>query len=141
MPLGAETALAVDTSLAIPLLLRSHPFHRAAVDWRGGRRLYLSGHAGIETYSVLTRLPGEEQVRPGDALAVIESNFEGMIWPRPAAVGRALANLAAAEVSGGAAYDAWIALAAAVNGAVLASRDRRAEATYRRVGATVELVA
>lgn len=53
-----STWLAVDTSVAIPLLVQTHAAHEAVVRWWDGRQVALSGHAFAETYSLLTRLPG-----------------------------------------------------------------------------------
>jgi len=52
----------------------------------------------------------------------------------------ASAILADLDIAGGATYDGLIALAAKSSGRPLASRDRRAEGTYRRVGVEVELL-
>jgi hypothetical protein len=43
------TALGVDTSVAVPLLVRTHAAHAAVVRWWGGREVALSGHAMAET--------------------------------------------------------------------------------------------
>ena len=56
--------IAIDTSVAVPLLVRSHRAHATVVRWRNGQELALSGHALAETYSVLTRLPGDARPTP-----------------------------------------------------------------------------
>lgn len=140
MPAGAEVVVAVDTSLAIPLVVRTHDAHPSVKAWRAGRPLALSGHAWIETYAVLTRLPGGARVSPGDAVALLVSNFAAPLAPTEEMHARSVELLAAAGIGGGAAYDGWVALAALEHGARLASRDRRAEATYRRLGVEVEMV-
>ncbi len=137
---GAGSPIAVDTSVAVPLLLRNHPSHRALISWRDGRRLSVCGHAWIETYAVLTRLPGSARVAPADAARVMSATFSAPAWPSEPTLARAAAELAAAGIAGGAAYDAWIALAARDSGSILASRDRRAETTYRRLGVEVEML-
>ena len=70
-----EAVAAVDTSVAVPLLVASHRQHRMVAQWAKGRILGLSGHALAETYSVLTRLPGDARVDPADAVALIDDNF------------------------------------------------------------------
>lgn len=140
MPGGADRPEAVDTSVAVPLLLRNHADHGEMMRWRGSRPLRLCGHAWIETYAVLTRLPGGARVRPEDAVTLLESNFSPPLWPGRESLLGAPALFAAAGIVGGAAYDGWVALAARDNRAVLASRDLRAETTYRRLGAEVEIV-
>ncbi len=45
---------AIDTSVAVPLLVASHRHHGMVAMWAKSRNLGLSGHALAETYSVLT---------------------------------------------------------------------------------------
>ena len=140
MPAGAKgPAVAVDTSVAVPLVLRNHEAHARVTMWRAGRDVTLCGHAAIETYAVLTRLPGT-RVTPADAARLLASNFAAPIAPRPTTLQRAIDLFGAAGVAGGATYDGWVALAALDNGVRLASRDSRAEITYRRLGVDVEMV-
>jgi predicted nucleic acid-binding protein len=140
MPAGGRRAIAADTSVAVPLVLRHHQAHSAVTDWRSGRRISLCGHAWIETYAVITRLPGTARVTPADAARLLASNFAAPIGPHEDTLQRAIDLFADAGIAGGATYDAWIALAALDNGVVLASRDARAETTYRRLGADVEMI-
>jgi len=56
--------VAVDASVAIPLLVRNHSAHATVSRWKRGRELALSGHALVETYAVLTRLPGTSDSIP-----------------------------------------------------------------------------
>ena len=51
--------IALDTSVAVPLLVSTHRDHAAVVAWWDRREVTLCGHAVAETYSVLTRLPGD----------------------------------------------------------------------------------
>jgi len=51
--------IAVDTSVAIPLVARSHHDHAAVVRWCNGQEVALTGHSLAATYSVLTGLPGD----------------------------------------------------------------------------------
>ncbi len=69
------TALAIDTSVAVALLVASHRAHTVVSDWWGGRELALSGHALAETYSVLTRLPGDVRLEPADAARLLAARF------------------------------------------------------------------
>jgi predicted nucleic acid-binding protein len=140
MPAGAERTLTVDTSVAVPLLLRNHEAHSNVLTWRAARSLSLCGHAWIETYAVLTRLPGSSRVLPEDAARLLTSNFSQPLSPKPGTLAKAVALFSAAGIAGGASYDGWIALAALDYGAMLASRDARAEITYRRLGVEVEFV-
>lgn len=69
------TALGVDTSVAVPLLVQTHAAHAAVVHWWNGREVALSGHALAETYSVLTRLPGDLRLAPAVAARLIAERF------------------------------------------------------------------
>ena len=67
--------VAVDTSVAVALLVQSHREHQTVVRWWSGREIALSGHALAETYSVLTRLPGDSRLAPADAARLIAARF------------------------------------------------------------------
>lgn len=78
--------IVVDTSVAIPLLVQKHRAHAGVVRWWDGREGALSGHAAAETYSVLTRLPGDLRVAPADAARLLRERFAqplllGPRWP------------------------------------------------------------
>lgn len=97
----------------------------------------LSGHALAETYSVLTRLPGDLRLAPADAARLLADRFvEPFLLGADTARGLP-AVLSRHGIAGGAVYDALVALAALEHGAVLATRDARARATYETVGARV----
>lgn len=134
------TDLLVDTSVAVPLLLMSHEAHRSANASVGKRSVALAGHATHETYAVLTRLPGDARLSPQDAVRLLAERFEPPVMFDAESARAASAVLAGLGIAGGATYDGLIALAARSSGRPLASRDRRAEATYRRVGVDVELL-
>lgn len=134
------TALAVDTSVAIPLLVATHTAHETVSRWWDGRDLALSGHALPETYSVLTRLPGDLRLAPLDAARLIAERFADPLLPGPDTVRRLPELLGELGIAGGAVYDALVALAARENGARLATRDARAKPTYELVGADVVIV-
>lgn len=137
----AGPRFAVDTSVAIPLLVASHEAHESVSSWAAGRTLGLSGHALAETYSVLTRLPGDARVSPADAVLLIDDNFADTLLPSHEAAGAAHGELARCGVAGGAAHDGLVALAAREHGATLSTSDARARPTYDAVGARVEVVA
>jgi predicted nucleic acid-binding protein len=135
----SDVLMVADTSVAIPLLIASHQAHDAISAWAVGRLLGLSGHALAETYSVLTRLPGDARVHPVDAVALIDDNFPIRPVLTPDLAQECHRELARCGVSGGATYDGLVALAAREHGAVLVTRDARARSTYEAVGARVEL--
>lgn len=134
------TDLVLDTSAAVPYLVRSHSAHAAVRRRAGGRALALTAHSLAETYSVLTRLPGDARVAPADAVALIESNFAPAVAPKPSALKRVPQILAPLGIVGGAVYDALVALAAVAHGLPLGTRDARALGTYRALGVTVEIL-
>lgn len=129
--------IALDTSVAVPLLVQTHRAHAAVVSWWGGREIALSGHAVPETYSVLTRLPGDLRVAPADAARLLTERFAAPLLLGPQVAGRLPDVLSKLGIAGGAVYDALVALAAAEHGADLATRDARAKATYETVGVRV----
>jgi len=132
--------LAVDTSVAIPLLVATHEQHGPVMQWRRGRRVALGGHALVETYSVLTRLPGDLRLAPPDAVRLLDRAFGHRFELPPEDTERIPEQLAELGIAGGAVYDAVVAVAALRAGLPLATRDARAAGTYRRVGVEVMLL-
>ena len=131
--------LALDTSVAVPLLVQTHRAHQAVVRWWDSRTVALSGHALAETYSVLTRLPGDLRVAPAAAARLLRERFEPPLLLRSQTARRLPDVLGDLEIAGGAVYDAMVALAALDHGVVLATRDARARDTYERVGVRLAL--
>lgn len=134
------SAVAVDTSAAIALLVATHPAHETVAAWARGRSLTLSGHALAETYSVLTRLPGDVRLKAQDAVTLIDANFDDAVTLDPATQGAFHREFASRGIAGAAVYDALVAFAAKQNGLALATRDARARPTYEAIGVHVLLV-
>jgi len=132
--------VALDTSVAVPLLVQTHRAHSSVVTWWQGRPVALSGHALAETYSVLTRLPGDVRVAPEVAAHLLTERFAPPLRIGSDVAARLPDVLSDAGIAGGAVYDALVALAAAEHDWVLATRDARARATYEMVGVRVEIV-
>jgi toxin FitB len=132
--------VAVDTSVAVPLLVRSHHDHAAVVRWWGGQQVALAGHALAETYSVLTRLPGDARLAPADAARLLKARFSAPLVLSSPRIRTLPDTLSRLGIAGGAVYDALVALAARQHGAALATRDARARGTYEAVGVTVIVV-
>jgi predicted nucleic acid-binding protein len=95
------------------------------------------GHALVETYSVLTRLPGDARLAPMDAARLLDARFTAPLTLPAAKARRVPAVFAGLGIAGGAVYDALIGLTAAAHGVPLATRDGRATGTYAAVGAIV----
>jgi toxin FitB len=139
--LTTSAVTAVDTSVAIPLLMASHRQHPTVAKWASGRTLGLCGHALAETYSVLTRLPGDARVDATDAVALIDENFPASLQLGARASKTAPREFARRGIAGGATYDGLVALAAREHGVVLATRDARARSTYEALSVQTEVLA
>ncbi|KDA41363.1 type II toxin-antitoxin system VapC family toxin [Frankia sp. BMG5.23] len=133
--------IAVDTSVAVPLLVRSHTHHADVVQWWGGRELALSGHALVETYSVLTRMPGDARLSGPDAARLLDVRFTAPLTLSGPHARKVHATLSHVGIVGGAVYDGLVALAAKEHGLALATRDARARGTYDALGVKVIVVA
>ena len=134
------TTFGVDTSVAIPLLVATHPAHAQVQRWAHDHDLALSGHALGESYAVLTRLPGDVRVSPGDAARLLSARFSAPLLLAPETATTLPEVLSAAQISGGAVYDALVGLAAKEHDLPLATRDGRATGTYEAVGARYVIV-
>jgi hypothetical protein len=117
--------------------VKTHREHAAVVRWWDRREIALCGHAVAETYSVLTRLPGDLRLSPGDAARLIRERFAAPLVLGREASARLPDALADLGIAGGAVYDALVAFAAVEHDAELATRDARAKSTYEIVGARV----
>jgi predicted nucleic acid-binding protein len=131
--------LALDTSVALPLLLQTHPAHAAVVRWWDKRECALCGHALAETYSVLTRLPGDLRLAPQDAARLMATRFSRPLLLGPERTARLPQEFSRRGIAGGAVYDALVAMAADEHGAQLATRDARARDTYEKFDVSVVL--
>ena len=139
MPTSAEHVL-VDTSAALALVQRGNPFHRAARDRLLPCHRGMSGHAAVELFSVLTRLPPPQRLSPAAALRLEVNNFPASRFLSATDTGELLREFAAAGLTGGAVYDGLVAAAAREHGLPLITCDRRAEPTYRALGVNYELL-
>ncbi len=84
---------------------------------------------------MLTRLPAPNRAPPELVGAFLRENFAGrLVALSDAASDQLVSTLVDRGVRGGAAYDGAIALAARDAGATLLTLDRRASATYDRMG-------
>lgn len=137
--MNSPAEAAVDTSVAVPTVLVGHVAHGSVLSTVNGRSLALAGHAALEAYSVLTRLPVDDRVAPVDAESLLATNFS-IVEPVDS-LAQVRATIAAAGIVGGAVYDALVGLAAHQNGLVLLTRDLRALGTYAALGVAVEVIA
>jgi hypothetical protein len=132
--------LAADSSVAVAAFASWHAQHESANRaLRDGTRLI--AHAAVETYSVLTRLPAPHRAPAGIVRDYLSARFpEPYLFLDAVAYKALLAMLVDRRITGGAAYDALIAMTAAGAGARLLSCDVRAAATYERCGADMEFL-
>lgn len=139
MPTNADPLL-LDTSAAIALVQPNHAKHAAVRGLVRGRGLGLSGHAELETYSVLTRLPAPQRLTPETALRLIRTNFPHTLRLPPARLSKFLEELVELNLAGGSSYDALVGLAARHHDLTLISTDVRAASTYRAMAIDFTLV-
>ena len=133
--------IALDSSVAIAAALPWHGSHEAARAALPARPTRPIAHAGLETYSVLTRLPPPHRVAPAQAHEVIGSLFSGPALTLSSDGHRHLLELAVhARITGGSVYDALVGLTAREAGATLLTLDRRALPVYRLLLVEHELV-
>lgn len=130
----------VDASVAVAVAVADHDHHDGTVAALASRRLGLCGHAAVETFSVLTRLPPPARRTPAAVARLLQQNFPYSRFLDATATARLLTQLAEQQIAGGSVYDALVGAAAAAHDIPLATRDRRALAVYRQLDVTVELL-
>lgn len=134
------TLVAADTSFAVALVMASHRDHDAVASVASAWSVRLPAHAHLETFSVLTRLPGDARLTGADAATLIADRFGPPLEPSDVRSATLLTTLADAGVVGGAVYDGLIGLTAHDAGLVLVTRDRRAVPTLLALGVEHELM-
>lgn len=132
--------IAVDSSVVIAGLSGWHERHdacRAVLD----DRPEIVGHALVEAFSVLTRLPVPYRLRAELAAELLAANFVGPpLILSPQQVAQFVGSLPRWQIIGGAVYDALIAATACDADATLLTLDARAARTYLAVGAAARLI-
>lgn len=132
--------IAVDTSVVVAAFASWHEGHGVAAAVLA-RRPRLPAHVLIESYSVLTRLPAPHRAAAAVVEAFLLERFPGTPLTLPGNAHRVLlGRITSSGVPGGAVYDALIAATARHANALLVTRDRRAAATYEKIGVRFELV-
>ena len=114
-----------DTNVLIAAFLTDHPHHQAArpVIERVKAKTdegFLAAHSLAESYAVLTRLPGSNQVSPAVAWQLIHENAIKnftLVTLTPKDYSKTLEEAASNGVEGGKVYDALLLAAAAKSGA------------------------
>jgi predicted nucleic acid-binding protein len=128
---------AVDTSVAVAAFASWHEFHeRARKALEGSVRLI--DHCALETYSVLTRLPPPHRCTATVARDFLRLRFAEPYLRLEAREYKAFVlDLPDHAITGGAAYDALVAVTAVEHSAELITCDRRAAPTYESYGVRV----
>ncbi len=136
--MSSEPAAATpDSSVVIAAFADWNQHHEAAIEALGDAR-DLVAHAELESYSVLTRLPEPFRAVPQLVAEYLRKDYPGRRMVLPESERRDLiARLAGLSIAGGAVYDAMVAVTATHHGYRLLSCDRRAAATYERLGVEV----
>lgn len=126
--------IAVDTSVAVAAFgdwHRRNDEARAVLDEGAA----LPAHALLETYSVLTAFPPPHRAAPSLVDAWLYDRFLTILEPPAPSDQRDLVHrLASTGRTGGAIYDAIVALTAKLAGAVLVTADARAAPVYDLIG-------
>jgi toxin FitB len=131
--------IAADSSVLVPALVTSHEFHEACHESAGLIDSAI-GHALVETYAVLTRLPQPYTVPPVQASTALRSYSSNVLVLPGDEVAAAIDRFVIARAGGGASYDALIAVTATHHTATLLTRDERAAEVYDRLGTDVRWV-
>jgi len=139
MPTSAEVVL-LDTSAAVALVVADHQHHATTVAAVAERRLGLCGHASLETFSLLTRLPAPLRRSPAAVRSIIEADFPETRFLGQGAARALLGSLGDLGLGGGSVYDALVGAAAVEHGLRLLTRDRRAVSVYRALDVEVEWI-
>jgi predicted nucleic acid-binding protein len=135
---GRATALLVDTSVAVALVVADHDHHEETFRALRDRQLGLAGHAAFETFSVLTRLPPPARRTPATVARLLTTTFPETRFLGARATATLLARLGTAGIAGGGVYDALVGAVANEHRLTLATRDRRALDVYRALDVEVE---
>ena len=126
-----------DTSVVVAAALPQHRHHEEAAQALPAQPAPLIAHVAVESYAVLTRLPGATRVPGLVAWEFLRRRFTfPPIQLDPEDHARFLATAADRGVRGGAIYDALIGATAVAAGATLVTLDQRALGTYGAMGVT-----
>lgn len=139
MPTSADL-WAVDTSVAVAALDAGHAAHDGCLRAVKSKRPGLAGHAAFETFSVLTRMPGQLRIDPPTAASLLQRAFPRIYWLDARSIGKLVERFGVVGVNGGSVYDALVGEAARQHHCTLLTRDQRARRTYDLLGVAYELI-
>ncbi|MBC8391856.1 MAG: PIN domain-containing protein [Deltaproteobacteria bacterium] len=108
--------IGVDSCILVAGVHANHPLHAVAADWLirniPSNELIVTHHSILETYAVLTRLPGELRTMGLEAKQLLEVTIRPNMQIaefNPSSIWDCIESLANQSVVGGRSYDAFIA--------------------------------
>lgn len=129
-----------DTSVVVAAFGRWHADHQSAQDALAAATVLID-HVGIESFSVLTRLPPPRRAPAELVRRFLDHHFPPGSPRLANPSSQQILRLAQErQVTGGAVYDLLIAVVAASSAATLLTLDKRAATTYRAAGSTYTLL-
>jgi len=124
--------IGVDSSVIVAAVHANHPRHPIAANWLvqafARHELVVCHHSVLETYAVLTSLPGSLRVTPPEARELLATTVRATMSVaefRPESIWTTVDSLVSGAVPGGRSYDAFVA-------SVLRSSGAQAVATFNR---------
>lgn len=108
--------IGVDSSVIVAAVHANHPRYATAAQWMirslAGNELLVCHHSILETYAVLTSLPGDLRVTPSETRdllsATVKSNMT-VAGFRPESIWSILESFPGMQAVGGHSYDAYVA--------------------------------
>ncbi|MFV2064960.1 MAG: PIN domain-containing protein [Chloroflexota bacterium] len=126
--------IVVDTSVVVAAFASWHESHEPASRVVAAHPA-LPASCALEAYAVLTRLPPPHRAPARLVRDFLAQSFSDSPLVLPSVrSAQVVDELVERDITGGAAYDGVIALVAEHHGGTLTTLDRRARATYERVG-------
>jgi hypothetical protein len=131
----------VDSGVVVAGFASWHQAHPAAIGELAGKP-QIAAHSFVEAFSVLTRLPAPHRAPAELVSRFLDAAFlEDPLTLESRRYRRLVTHrLPAAGISGGATYDALIAETVRAVDGTMVTLDRRARATYDRIGCDAVLL-
>ena len=115
LAIQAIVTIGVDSSVIIAGVHSNHPRHALAANWLvdnlSEHRLLVAHHSVLESYAVLTRLPGSLRVSPSEARDLLSATVKAnMVVPKfdVESIWATLDTMVMASIVDGRSYDAFI---------------------------------
>jgi predicted nucleic acid-binding protein len=107
--------IGVDSSIIIAGVHANHPLHALAANWivhnLSVHKLLAPHYSVLESYAVLTRLPGDLRITPSEARNLLTTTVSNnMIVPRfdAESIWATIDTMVISSVAGGRSYDAFV---------------------------------